>query len=234
MSEETNRSESVKQCIELLDQIDIMLNEAHGIPLKRGTKIVDGDAMHDKLEIIRKIMPESVRAAKAIVDDADTIHAKAAEDVRAMRETARRDADKQLAEAAARVKKANDDAAAMTQQAQTALAGAQQQAAQVTQQAEQQARQILDQARYQAQQQAQQIIANAQLEADRLKSQEEVYIRAKVDAERITGETEAAMAQLRQQSYNYVEGMISQLEQYVGDVLADVHQEHQELLSGRK
>lgn len=232
MANET-RSEEVKQCVELLTELEDTINQAKASLLDRTMKMVNANAMLDKLYTIKKLLPESVAKAIQIVNDADGIRSSAMDEAKATRETSRRDNETFQADLTKRRQQADVELANTKQQAAQIVQQTQHQINQMMQQAQAQANQMLQQAEAQANQTAQQIISQAKLEADQMKSREQVYQQAQQDAERIRAESQAEATQLRRQTFEYLEGMVGQLENYVGAMLTDVHQEHQSIISHR-
>ena len=85
----------------------------------------------------------------------------------------------------------------------------------------------------QAQNQANQILAGAQQQARELIEQESIYRRARVEANELSEKNSAAMAQLRQKTFSYLDEVLGQGEQYMSSLMQELHRERENLNSRR-
>lgn len=230
---EEYRSEEVKQCLQLLDELEDLLNEAKPFMFGNGMKIINSQIALDKLTTIKKLLPDSIKKAVAIVGEAENIRQSASEDARTVRETSRRENDRVAAELTQRQQQTAQETEQARRQAQQLLDSANLQAKQTVDAANQQYNQMMQQAQYQATQQYNQILQQARLEADQLKSKEQVYQSAREDAERIRTEADSFSQDLSRKTFDYLDGMMGQLESFVSAMLNDVHQER-DGLNGRR
>lgn len=216
-----------------------------------GRCMIDKKAFSDQIDLVARLLPESIKQAAVIVKDEQTIretaNREAAEQMSKAREEAQRIIDDAVSEAEKiRVegKKAGDEAARANANAMNTAnalkAQAENDAAAIRQKGQNAANSIYAQ----AQQEANAIVARAQQEAQMIRSEaessaraavsdENVYRMAVMQANELREDTEKEMAAMRQHYVGALCNMMGEVDEYLVSLVSSIRAERQELINKR-
>lgn len=221
MASRQNRSE-VTQCVSLIRDLQEMIVGSRRAFMSGNACVVDRQTLLDKLDELERSLPEAVRQAnermKAMEAYEEQIHQECAAKVsEANQEAQQISAASRQAEAEAQ-KKINS----MTAAANAA-------AAECQRKAEEEARSTVEAGRAEASR----IIEEAQRHANALVAQEEIVRRARVEVKEMQEATQAQLAQLRRNTFDYLDNMLAQTDQHLGGLINELRMERNELNAQR-
>jgi len=216
-----------------------------------GRCMVDKKTVSDQVDLIARLLPESVKQASAIIKDEQTIRENARREATEQTAKAREDAQKAIDAAAREAQKTRDDNKKAAEDAARANANAMNAANALKAQAESEANAIRQKAQNaasalyaQAQQEANALIARAQQEAQMIRSEaenaaraavaeENVYRMAVMQANELREETEKNMAAMRQNYVGALCNMMGEVDDYLVSLVSSIRAERQELINRR-
>ena len=221
MASRQNRSE-VTQCVSLIRDLQEMIVGSRRAFMSGNACVVDRQTLLDKLDELERSLPEAVRQAnermKAMEAYEEQIHQECAAKVsEANQEAQQIAAASRQAEAEAQ-KKINS----MTAAANAA-------AAECQRKAEEEAHSTVEAGRAEASR----IIEEAQRHANALVAQEEIVRRARVEVKEMQEATQAQLAQLRRNTFDYLDNMLAQTDQHLGGLINELRMERNELNAQR-
>ena len=216
-----------------------------------GRCMVDKKTVSDQVDLIARLLPESVKQASAIIKDEQTIRENARREASEQTAKAREDAQKAIDDAAREAQKTRDDNKKAAEDAARANANAMNAANALKAQAESEANAIRQKAQNaasalyaQAQQEANALIVRAQQEAQMIRSEaenaaraavaeENVYRMAVMQAKELREETEKNMAAMRQNYVGALCNMMGEVDDYLVSLVSSIRAERQELINRR-
>lgn len=216
-----------------------------------GRCMVDKKTVSDQIDLIARLLPESVKQASAIIKDEQNIRENARREANEQIAKAREDAQKAIDDAAREAQKTRDDNKKAAEDAARANANAMNAANAMKAQAESEANAILQKAHNaanalyaQAQQEANALVARAQQEAQMIRSEaenaaraavaeENVYRMAVMQANELREETEKNMAAMRQNYVGALCNMMGEVDEYLVSLVSSIRAERQELINRR-
>lgn len=216
-----------------------------------GRCMVDKKTVSDQVDLIARLLPESVKQASAIIKDEQTIRENARREASEQTAKAREDAQKAIDDAAREAQKTRDDNKKAAEDVARANANAMNAANALKAQAESEANAIRQKAQNaasalyaQAQQEANALIARAQQEAQMIRSEaenaaraavaeENVYRMAVMQANELREETEKNMAAMRQNYVGALCNMMGEVDDYLVSLVSSIRAERQELINRR-
>ena len=216
-----------------------------------GRCMVDKKTVSDQVDLIARLLPESVKQASAIIKDEQNIRENARREANEQTAKAREDAQKAIDDAACEAQKTRDDNKKAAEDAARANANAMNAANALKAQAESEANAIRQKARNaasalyaQAQQEANALLARAQQEAQMIRSdaenaaraavaEENVYRMAVMQANELREETEKNMAAMRQNYVGALCNMMGEVDDYLISLVSSIRAERQELINRR-
>ena len=216
-----------------------------------GRCMVDKKTVSDQVDLIARLLPESVKQASAIIKDEQTIRENARREASEQTAKAREDAQKAIDDAAREAQKTRDDNKKAAEDAARANANAMNAANALKAQAENEANAMRQKAQNaasalyaQAQQEANALIARAQQEAQMIRSEaenaaraavaeENVYRMAVMQANELREETEKNMAAMRQNYVGALCNMMGEVDDYLVSLVSSIRAERQELINRR-
>lgn len=242
------RDSDIRQLMTALKELQEMLSGAQMI-WGTGRCMIDKKAFVDHVDLIARLLPESVKQASDIVRNAESIRESAQREAAEQTAKARDEAQKTIdaaAKDAERVRsegqKAADEAAranaSAMNTANTLKAQAEKDAAAIRQKAQNAANELYGQAQREAnnligraQQEAQMIRAEAQNTAREAVSEQNVYRIATMKAKELQEETEKSMVVMRQQYMAELYQMMGEMDQYLCKLVTSVREERQNLIN---
>lgn len=242
------RDSDIRQLMTALKELQEMLSGAQMI-WGTGRCMIDKKAFVDHVDLIARLLPESVKQASDIVRNAESIRESAQREAAEQTAKARDEAQKTIdaaAKDAERVRsegqKAADEAAranaSAMNTANTLKAQAEKDAAAIRQKAQNAANELYGQAQREAnnligraQQEAQMICAEAQNTAREAVSEQNVYRIATMKAKELQEETEKSMVVMRQQYMAELYQMMGEMDQYLCKLVTSVREERQNLIN---
>lgn len=242
------RDSDIRQLMTALKELQEMLSGAQMI-WGTGRCMIDKKAFVDHVDLIARLLPESVKQASDIVRNAESIRESAQREAAEQTAKARDEAQKTIdaaAKDAERVRsegqKAADEAAranaSAMNTANTLKAQAEKDAAAIRQKAQNAANELYGQAQREAnnligraQQEAQMICAEAQNTAREAVSEQNVYRMATMKAKELQEETEKSMVVMRQQYMAELYQMMGEMDQYLCKLVTSVREERQNLIN---
>lgn len=216
-----------------------------------GRCMVDKKTVSDQVDLIARLLPESVKQASAIIKDEQNIRENARREANEQTAKAREDAQKAIDDAAREAQKTRDDNKKAAEDAARANANAMNAANALKAQAESEANAIRQKAQNaasalyaQAQQEANALLARAQQEAQMIRSdaenaaraavaEENVYRMAVMQANELREETEKNMAAMRQNYVGALCNMMGEVDDYLISLVSSIRAERQELINRR-
>lgn len=216
-----------------------------------GRCMVDKKTVSDQIDLIARLLPESVKQASAIIKDEQVIRENARREANEQTAKARDDAQKAIDDAAREAHKMREDNKKAAEEAARANANAVNAANAMKAQAENEANAILQKAQNaanalyaQAQQEANALVARAQQEAQMIRSEaenaaraavaeENVYRMAVMQANELREETEKNMAAMRQNYVGALCNMMGEVDEYLVSLVSSIRAERQELINRR-
>ena len=216
-----------------------------------GRCMVDKKAVSDQLDLIARLLPDSVKQAAAIVKDEQNIRENARKESSEQTTKARAEAQKTIDDAVREAEKTKAESKKAAEEAARANANAMNTANALKAQAENDAAAIRQKAQNaanalyaQAQQEANAIVARAQQEAQMIKadaensaraavSDENVYRMAVMQANELREETEKDMAAMRQHYVGALCNMMGEVDEYLVSLVSSIRAERQELINKR-
>ncbi len=246
----TRKDGDMRQLMASLKELQEMVAGAQMI-WGTGRCMIDKKQVADLIDLIARLLPDSVKQASAIVREEQNIRENAKRDAAEQTASARDAAQKTIDEAAreaekirADSKKAGEDAARANANAMNAAnalkAQAESDAASIRQQGQNAANAIYTQAQQEAnaliaraQQEAQMIRAEAENAARAAVSDENVYRMAVMQANELREETEKEMAGMRQHYVGALCNMMGEVDEYLLSLVSSIRAERQELINKR-
>lgn len=216
-----------------------------------GRCMVDKKTVSDQVDLIARLLPESVKQASSIIKDEQNIRENARREANEQTAKAREDAQKAIDDAAREAQKTRDDNKKAAEDAARANANAMNAANALKAQAESEANAIRQKAQNaasalyaQAQQEANALLARAQQEAQMIRSEaenaaraavaeENVYRMAVMQANELREETEKNMAAMRQNYVGALCNMMGEVDDYLVSLVSSIRAERQELINRR-
>lgn len=216
-----------------------------------GRCMVDKKVLADHIDLIARLLPDSVKQAAAIVREEQNIRETANREAAEHTSKARDEAQKTIDEAAREAEKIRAEGKKAGEEAARANANAMNTANALKAQAESDAAAIRQKGQNaanaiyaQAQQEANNLVARAQQEAQMIKtdaensaraavSDENVYRMAVMQANELREETEKEMASMRQHYVGALCNMMGEVDEYLVSLVSSIRAERQELINKR-
>lgn len=186
--------------IAALDRIEDLLEAARAVPLSASVMVNRAELL-DLLDQAREALPDDLKAADAVVADADAVLVRA--------DSA---AETTIAEANARARSTIDEA---REKADQMVAEAEEQAQRTREKAEEEAARV----RAQAQSDAENTLADANAQAERLISSENIKQMAEERAREIVSQARAQEKQMRTGADDYASASLSELSSLLQELL---------------
>ena len=225
-----NGGENVEQCMFVLDELDDLVKNGRRSWVRTDMVSVNQKELTDRVMLLRGGLPDAVKQAADIVREEASIidNAKAAAEV-------------SIAEAKAEAQRIVADAQAQLKQLEQQIKQANDETARIQKDNER----LIQEGARKAQEEANGIIAKANEEAARLVNlgeqramelvhDEAVYHRAEVAARELMESANTEADQLRQKTFSYLDGVMSQMEEYAGNLMADIHDQRDSLNSRKR
>lgn len=220
-----NGGGTVEQCLAALESMHSVIGAGRTSWIRNDMVTVSKQELEDKMNFLRGSLPEALEKAHEIV--------RAEADILSGAEN----------EAAAKISEAKGEAESIVADAKAELASLQQQIEQAKAEALriQEDTQMRAQAtQQQAQDNATGIIAKAHEEAARIVNlgeqramelikEEAVYQRAEVHANELVESAASEAEALRQKTFTYLDTVLGQIEEYAGNLMADIHDQRDSL-----
>lgn len=225
---------------ELIEELLGTMEQAPRYAFSKDMKIINARDFTERLDLLKRSLPDNLTKAEALLREEEVRRKQMDEEYKQKLIEARQAAEDICAKAEEQLKQAKATADRTEDQNKRLHSDAEAIAQKLTQQAQAEAQATVQQAQAEAQQilqsaqkQAQNMMMQASMQAEQLKSQEEVYLRAQVDAERIRSDATAQVGDLHQRVFNYLSDMMSSAEAYLADLSQEIHKERDELNSRR-
>lgn len=213
---------SVEQCLALINELDDAVENARKTLINAEACVINRKYLQDHLEMLKGLLPDALEQAESIIKEDAAIRAQTAQDCSEALTNAQNrakqmiaDAQNQVAQAQNEVKKATDAAQRTVQEAQQR---AQDEASRIVQQANQEAAAIH---------------AKAEQERNELVSHENVYRVATVEAEELRESTRKELLQIRQNTFDYLDNVMGEVDRCLSSLSNDIRMERNELNNHR-
>ena len=244
------RDADMRQLMTTLKELQEIVGNAQMI-WGTGRCMIDKKMLSDHIDLVARLLPDSVKQAAAIVREEQNIRESARLEATTQTNKAREDAQKTIDEAAREAEQTRADSKKAAEEAARANANALNAANAMKAQAENDAAAIRQKAQNaanalyaQAQQEANAIVARAQQEAQMIKadaensaraavSDENVYRMAVMQANELREETEKEMAAMRQHYVGALCNMMGEVDEYLVSLVSSIRAERQELINQR-
>lgn len=244
------RDADMRQLMTTLKELQEIVGNAQMI-WGTGKCMMDKKILSDHIDLVARLLPDSVKQAAAIVREEQTIRESAKQDASSQTSKAREEAQKTIDDAAREAEKTRAESKKAAEDAARANANAMNAANALKAQAESEANAIRQKAQNaannlyaQAQQEANALIARAQQEAQMIKSEaensaraavsnENVYRMAVMQANELREETEKDMATMRQHYVGALCNMMGEVDEYLVSLVSSIRAERQELINKR-
>lgn len=240
----------MRQLMTTLKELQEIISNAQMI-WGTGRCMVDKKVVSDHIDLIARLLPESIKQASAIVREEQSIRETANREAAEQTAKARDEAQKTIDEAASEAEKIRTEGKKAGEEAARANANAMNAANAMKAQAESDAAAIRQKGQNaanaiyaQAQQEANNLIVRAQQEAQMIKtdaensaraavSDENVYRMAVMQANELREETEKEMAAMRQHYVGALCNMMGEVDEYLVSLVSSIRAERQELINKR-
>lgn len=244
------RDTDMRQLMTSIKELQEMIGNAQMI-WGTGRCMVDKKAITDHIDLIARLLPESVKQAAAIVRDEESIRESAKREAAEQTAKARDEAQKTIDSAVKEAEKKRSDSNKAAEEAARANANAMNTANALKAQAESDAAAIRQKGQNaansiyaQAQQEANALLARAQQEAQMIKadaensaraavSDENVYRMAVMQANELREETEKELAAMRQHYVGALCNMMGEVDDYLVSLVSSIRAERQDLINKR-
>ena len=211
--------DKLDQCILVLKELSETVDDAQRYLFNRGDMcILDRGFLQGKINELVGSLPESFRQAETIVTEEKALRAQAAAEREAEMNKAREDATQLGAQAQQVLDQAGGEA-------QQIRAGAERAAQDMVQKAHEDAQRII----HEAQQQAEAIRQEAERQLREAVSRENVQRVAQVEADELRESTRKEMNELHDNVFDYLNGVMGEIERFLGQNLQSVRAERKEL-----
>lgn len=214
-----------------------------------GRCMVEKKTVTEQIDMIARLLPDSVKQAAAIVDEEQNIRESARRESTEQTTKAREEAQKTIDEASREAERIRTESKKGAEEAARANANAMNSANALKAQAESDAAAIRQKAQnaanalyMQAQQEANAVVGRAHQEAAMIKadaenaaraaaSEENVYLMAVMKAKELREETERDMAAMRQHYVGALCNMMGEVDEYLLGLVSTIRAERQELIN---
>ena len=211
--------DKLDQCILVLKELSETVDGAQRYLFNRGDMcILDRGFLQGKINEMVGSLPESFRQAEAIVTDEKAIRAQAAAESEAQMNKAREDATQLGADAQQVLDQANGEA-------QKIRAAAERAAQDIVRKGEEEAQRVI----LEAKQQAEGIRQEAERQLREAVSRENVQRMAQVEADEMRENARKEMNELHDNVFDYLNGVMGEIERFLGQNLQNVRTERKEL-----
>lgn len=209
----------IDQCALTLRELSELVSEAQRYFFGRGDLcILDRSYVMGKLNDLNGSLPESFRQAEQLIADMKTLRAQANSECESILAKAREQGRQLEAEAQQALDKANGEAQQIRASAELA-------AQEGARKAEGEAARIIAEAK----QQAEKIRQDAEQQLREAVSRENVQRVAQVEADEIREQTRKEMNELHDNVFDYLDGVMGEIERFLGTNLQSVRNERKEL-----
>lgn len=213
---------SVEQCLTIIREMSDTVESARKTLINADACVVSRSLLQERLDQLRDLLPDAMNEAERILREDAAIRAQTAQDCSEALTNAQNrakqmiaDAQNQVAQAQAEVKKAGETAQRTVQEAQ--------------QRAQDEANRMIQQAN----QEAAAIRAKAEQERNELVSHENVYRVATVEAEELRESTRKELLQIRQNTFDYLDNVMGEVDRCLSSLSNDIRMERNELNNHR-
>ena len=210
--------DKLDQCILVLKELSETVDGAQRYLFKGDMCILDRNFLQGKINEMVGSLPESFRQAETIVTEEKTLRAQNAAECEAEMNKARENATELGAQAQQVLDQANGEA-------QQIRAAAERAAMDIGQKAREDAQRII----HEAQQQAEAIRQEAERQLREAVSRENVQRVAQVEADEMRENARKEMNELHDNVFDYLNGVMGEIERFLGQNLQNVRTERKEL-----
>ena len=213
---------SVEACMTIIQELLDSVEGARRAFINSDACVINRSYLKDRLERLTNSLPAAVMEAEGIIREVNQVRASTDRECNDMLTQAQAQAQQMVAEAQTTLQRAQSEAQQTTQQAertaQDSIRRGNEEAQRITRQAEQNAAAMR---------------AQAEEECREKVSQENVYRMAMVEADEMRDTTRKELAQIRQNTFDYLDNVIGQVDRYLGEMMNDVRMERAELNNHR-
>lgn len=217
-----NGAGQLEQCMGVIRELSDAVKQARRSWINNETCVVNRKQLENGMDILLGNLPDVMVHAENIVRDDNIIRAQAAQDCQEALTDAQNKAQGMIA-----------DAQQQLQQAQVELQNARATAEQIIADAQRQATDEANRIIAQANQEAANIVAKGEAERDELVSQENVYRVATVEAEELRENTRKEMGMVRQNTFDYLDNIMGEVDRCLNSLVNDLRMERAELNNHR-
>lgn len=213
---------SVEQCLVLINELDDAVENARKTLINAEACVINRKYLQDHLEMLKGLLPDALEQAEKIIKEDAAIRAQTAQDCSEALTNAQNRAKQMIADAQNQVTQAQNEVKKATDAAQRTVQEAQQRA-------QDEANRIVQQAN----QEAAAIHAKAEQERNELVSHENVYRVATVEAEELRESTRKELMQIRQNTFDYLDNVMGEVDRCLSSLSNDIRMERNELNNHR-
>ena len=213
---------SVEQCLALINELDDAVENARKTLINAEACVINRKYLQDHLEMLKGLLPDALEQAESIIKEDAAIRAQTAQDCSEALTNAQNRAKQMIADAQNQVAQAQNEVKKATEAAQRTVQEAQQRA-------QDEANRIVQQAN----QEAAAIHAKAEQERNELVSHENVYRVATVEAEELRESTRKELMQIRQNTFDYLDNVMGEVDRCLSSLSNDIRMERNELNNHR-
>ena len=247
----THRDGDLREAMKALQELREMISSAQTAWASGGRSLIDKASVERQIDLLERLLPDSVKHAEAVLRDEQNIRENARRDASEQTNKAREEAQKLIDDAtrkaqsvsAESTRKAEESAKASANAANVASAmkaQAESDAAAIRQKGQNAANTIYAQAQQEAnaliaraQQEAQMIIADAENRARHAVSTDNVHRMAVMEAAEIREQTEKDMIALRQHYVSGMCNMMGEVDDYLNSLVSAIRAERQKLYNNQ-
>ena len=215
-------SSGVDQCLAIIRELSETVETARKTLINSDACVVSRSLMQERLAQLDSLLPDALKQAEQIIREDAAIRAQTAQDCNEALTGAQNKAKQMIADAQAQVSQAQADVKKAAETAQRTLQEAQQRA-------QDEGNRLIQQAN----QEAAAIRAKAEQDRDELVSHENVYRVATVEAEELRENTRKELAQIRQNTFDYLDNVMGEVDRCLTSLSNDIRMERGELNNHR-
>lgn len=217
-----NDGGNVEMCMTLIREMSDAVENARKAFMNGDACVISRSYLHEKLDMLMDLLPEALPQAEAILREEAQIRSRTDQECNVQLNKAQAQAQQILHDA-------QQQAMAIQNDAQIAMTNAERQVQDAQRRAQEEGSRIIQQYN----QEAAAIRAKAEADRDELISKENVYRMAMVEADEMRESTRKELGQLRQNTFDYLDHVMGEVDRCLSGLVSDIRLERGELNNHR-
>lgn len=209
---------NVEVCMSIIREMVDAVDGARRAFINSDACVINRSYLIERLDRLTASLPEALTEAESIVREVQQVRAQTDRECNDLLAQAQAQAQKMVGEA-------QQTAQRMNAESQQTVQTAERNAQETIRRGQEEAQRMMRQ----AEQNAAALRAQAEEECREKVSSENVFRMASVEADELRETTRKELAQIRQNTFDYLDNVIGQVDHYLGEMLSDVRMERKEL-----